>query len=136
MNPLSSSQEFVHVPLYPSPISCGLFGVADDFTENYLSLDEKYLMNKEATFFLRAAGESMQPEIKPGDILVVDRSRALFHGCIATFYFNSHAICKQYLKIPSGILLHSLNPQHKDIHLKEDDELHLFGVVIGLVRDL
>jgi DNA polymerase V len=122
-------------PYYSSIVSCGLFGIADDFTENYLSLDEKYLTNKESTFFVRAGGDSMLPEIKPNDILIVDRSIKLTHGCIATFYLNGSAICKQYLKIPSGILLHSLNPDHKDIHIKDDDELQLFGVVIGLARD-
>jgi DNA polymerase V len=123
-------------PFYSSIVSCGLFGIADDFTENYLSLDEKYLANKESTFFVRAGGDSMNPDIKSGDILIVDRSVKLTHGCVATFYFNGSAICKQYQKIPSGILLHSFNPIHKDIHVKEGDELTLFGVVIGLARDL
>ena len=62
------------IPLFTSYISCGLFGIADDFCDHYLSLDAKYLVNKEATFLVRAKGDSMSPEIKEGDILIIDRS--------------------------------------------------------------
>ncbi|MBL7664317.1 MAG: S24 family peptidase [Bacteriovoracaceae bacterium] len=117
-------------------VSCGLFGITDDYTESFLSLDEKFRSNKEATFFVRASGDSMLPEIKPNDILIVDKSVALFNNAIATFYFNRRAICKQYIKTPKGIILRSLNSKYPDIIVKEDDEIDLFGVVTGLARDL
>lgn len=126
----------IKIPFYSSFVSCGLFGIADDFTENYLSLDEKYLSNKESTFFVRADGDSMEPDIKPRDILIVDRSVKVFSGCVGTFYFNGNAICKQYIQGPSGIILRSFNTKYKDIHIKETDDLTLFGVVIGITRDL
>ena len=123
------------VPLF-SEISCGLFGIAEDFAEKYLSLDEKYLSNKESTFLVRAGGDSMEPEIKKGDILVVDRSIKLESGKIAALYFNGEAICKQYLKTSTGIILRSMNTKYKDIIVTENDELELFGVVIGITRDV
>ncbi len=126
----------LHAPIYGSIISCGLFGIADDFTENYLSLDEKYLSNRESTFLVRAGGDSMEPEIKAGDILIVDRSVPLTSGKIATFYFNGNAICKQYIKRAGKIFLHSYNLNYQDIEVKDTDDLQLFGVVTGITRDL
>ena len=123
-------------PFYQTLVSCGLFGVADDFGETYLSLDERYLANKESTFFVRAGGESMSPEIKPGDILVVDRSRLLSSGNFITCFFNGSAICKQYFKTAEGAVLKSINPNFKDLAISDEDQFELFGVVIAIVRDL
>ena len=78
----------------------------------------------------------MEPEIKKGDILVVDRSIKLESGKIAALYFNGEAICKQYLKTSAGIILRSINTKYKDIIVTENDELELFGVVIGITRDV
>jgi DNA polymerase V len=126
----------VTLPLYTSKVSCGLFGIADDFSDNYLSLDAKYLVNKEATFLVRTSGDSMTPEIKAGDILIVDRSVELISGKVATFHLNGHAICKQFIKKSNGeIVLKSFNPSYQDIVISETDDLVLFGVVIGIARD-
>lgn len=125
----------IDVPLYSSIVSCGLFGIADDFSDNYLSLDAKYLVNKEATFLVRAGGDSMEPEIKQGDILIVDRSVELVSGKIATFHFNGAAICKQFIKQGDKIILRSFSTEYKDIVISEADDLVLFGVVIGIARD-
>lgn len=125
----------VSIPFFNSIISCGLFGIADDFSDSYLSLDAKYLVNKEATFLVRAGGDSMAPEIKSGDILIVDRSMELISGKVATFHFNGHAVCKQFIKKGDQIFLRSFNPKYQDILITEGDDLVLFGVVIGLARD-
>jgi len=126
----------VMLPLFTSKVSCGLFGIADDFSDNYLSLDAKYLVNKEATFLVRASGDSMSPEIKSGDILIVDRSIELVSGKVATFYLNGAAICKQFIKKFNGeIVLRSFNSSYQDIVISETDDLVLFGVVIGIARD-
>lgn len=123
-------------PSYESSVACGLFGISEDFSEHSLSLDEKYLTHRESTFFVRAGGDSMTPEIKPGDILIVDRSIPLHSGHIATFFLNGHSICKQYLKVHENIFLHSYNPDYDDFQIQENDDLQLFGVVVGMVRDL
>ncbi len=125
----------MNAPIYATPIACGLFGIADDFSEGYLSLDEKYLANRESTFFLRASGDSMQPKIFDNDILIVDRSVTLESGQIAAFYLNGNAICKIFYKGREGVILKSLNPKYHDIKLSSDDDLQLFGVVVASVRD-
>ncbi len=124
-----------YLPLATGFISCGLFGVMDDFSENNLSLDEKFMKNKHSTFFVRARGESMGPEIKPNDILIVDRSLKLQSGQVATFFYNGNAICKQFVKEGAQIILRSFHEDYPDILVREDDQLEVFGPVIGLARD-
>ena len=126
----------INPPLFGSNVSCGLFGIADDFVDEYLSLDEKFVKNKEASFFVRAQGESMAPYILPKDILIVDRSVQLFDKAVAAFFLNNHAICKQYIKKDGRVYLRSFNKSHADIPITEDDQLDLFGVVTGIARSL
>lgn len=115
---------------------CGLFGVTDDFTEEYLSLDELFFKSKTSTYPLRAKGDSMAPLILPNDVLIVDRSLTPKSGQICIFAFEGHLICKRYLKTNSGILLRSENRTHKDLTLNDETDLILWGVVRGIAREM
>lgn len=124
-----------YIPLYSGELACGLFGILEDFIENYLSLDEKFAKNREATFYVRASGDSMSPKIENGDILIVDRSiKAINHSIVAIF-LNGTPMCKQIILEKNKKILRSFNQSYKEILIGEDDELALFGVVIGLARD-
>ena len=123
------------LPLYSGELACGLFGISDDFVESYLSLDEKFMKNKESTFYVRASGNSMSPRIENQDILVVDRSLPVLPNCVVALYYNGVPMCKQFIKREEKTYLHSFNSSHKDIEIQKDDELVIFGTVIGLVRD-
>ncbi|ATH07972.1 hypothetical protein BIY24_08410 [Halobacteriovorax marinus] len=123
------------LPLYCGELSCGLFGISDDFVESYLSLDELFMRNRESTFFVRASGDSMLPEIKNGDILIVDRSYKVLDQSIVAVFHNGNPLCKKFLQRENHILLRSLNKKYSDIQVCDDDELQVFGVVIGVARD-
>lgn len=125
-----------YLPIYGGIVSCGLFGISDDFAEDHLSLDKKFIQNKATSFFVKAEGQSMRPSIIPGDILIIDRSIEIFHGAVATFFYNGKPICKQYIKENGKVILRSFNKEHKDIHITDTDQLDLFGVVTGLARNL
>ncbi len=124
------------VPLYGGEIACGLFGISEDFVDSYLSLDEKFIKHQEATFFIRAGGNSMEPNIQAGDILIVDRSVNLRSGIVGAFFYNGSPICKQFIKQNDKAILRSFNKAYKDVIITENDDLQLFGVVIGLAREL
>lgn len=132
-----TNQDHAHAnpPLYRGELACGLFGISEDFIENYLSLDEKFAKNREATFYIRASGDSMLPRIENGDILVVDRSLPVRSGSIVAVFFNGTALCKELIYENGQKILRSHNPKFKDLIISEDDELALFGVVVGLARD-
>jgi len=123
------------IPMYSAQVACGLFGITDDFIDSYLSLDEKFIRNKNSTFFVKASGDSMRPKIESGDILIVDTSLNLKHQSIGTFFYNGNPVCKQWIVTEDGPLLRSFNKNYQEVKIQEDDQIELFGVVIGLARE-
>ena len=126
----------IKLPLFSGELSCGLFGITEDYVEDYLSLDEKFMKNKSSTFFVRASGSSMMPMIMPNDILIVDRSLEPSSESIVAVFYNGTPICKQFIISNETKILRSLNSEYEDILITPDDDLVIFGVVIGLARDL
>ncbi len=116
--------------------NCGLFGISDDYVEKYQSLDQRFVRNKSSTFFFEATGDSMEPIIHSGDVLIVDRSMTWVHGNIIVGHLDGLFICKRLLKSPDGLILRSENKLHRDILITEDIDFLIWGVVSGLARDL
>lgn len=117
-------------------VSCGLFGIGDDHIENYQSLDERFIRNKASTFFFEAASDSMEPLIFEKDVLVVDRSLEVVSGRVIVFSIHGEMFCKRFFKNGNEVILRSENPKYKDVKLAQEEELHIFGVVISVVKDL
>jgi DNA polymerase V len=116
--------------------NCGLFGINDDYMEKYQSLDERFVRNKSSTFFFEATGDSMEPLVFSGDVLVVDKSIPWNHGKIAVVYLEGSFLCKRLLKTPNGIILRSENKLHRDILITEEMDFLLWGVVTTVARDV
>lgn len=70
-------------PLMATPVAAGFPSPAEQYIESPLDLNELLVHRPAATFFVRAAGDSMTGAgIRPGDILVVDRSLEACDGSI------------------------------------------------------
>ncbi|MDD4974521.1 MAG: S24 family peptidase [Bacteriovorax sp.] len=118
-------------PKIQALLSCGLFGISDDFIEKYQSLDSLFVKNKFSTFFFEAAGDSMEPTIFQGQILIVDRSRKDFHGRVCVICFEDKMICKRVLQKSNAVILKSDNSKYKDIVIENNEGLICWGVVIA-----
>lgn len=115
--------------------SCGLFGIQEDYEESGLSLDELMSTNDVSTFYFKAQGNSMEPTIFPGDILIVDTSKKPTHGRVVVCELNGERFCKR-LFLNSGSRLVSDNQHFKPIPLTKDMDFRVFGVVTGIARKL
>ena len=70
-------------PLVTSTVLAGFPSPAEQYVEEPLDLNELLVAHPAATFFVRAAGDSMTGAgIRPGDILVVDRSLEARDGAV------------------------------------------------------
>ncbi|MFC2075033.1 LexA family protein [Bdellovibrionota bacterium] len=123
-------------PLSGSHATCGLFGISEDFTEKYLSLDERFIQNKASTYFFEAESDSMKPLICPGDILIVDRSLECRSGRVVVASISGEFVCKRFVRTADGVVLRSENRAYRDINVTEEMELVVFGVVRGIAREL
>lgn len=121
-------------PLFSQPVPAGFPSPADDYVECRLSLDDLLIEHREATFFVRAKGNSMiGAGIHDGDVLVVDKSLQASHGDIVIAVVDGEFTVKTLRKRGASVILHPENPRHKDIEFKEGQELQIWGVVTSSI---
>ena len=135
--PLAQTLSTTSVALFSSSVSAGFPSPADDHIENQLDLNEHFVRNPAATFCVRATGESMVGAgIFPGDILVVDRSREATHGAIVIAVVEDELTVKRLHKKDGELALYPENPDYRPIHINNEMELVIWGVVSGVLRKL
>jgi DNA polymerase V len=120
--------------LYSSRVPAGFPSPADDHIEGKLDLNEHIIRHPAATFFARAAGESMKDAgIFDGDLLVVDRSITAQSDDIVIAVLHGELTVKR-LKKPNGAwVLTSENPTFPDIPI-DDAGCEVWGVVTHSIR--
>ena len=114
----------------------GLFGIHDDFSEKYQSLNEHFIKNKASTFFFKASGHAMAPLILPDDILIVDRSIDPADGRVAVIAFEGELLCKRIFRFRNGVILRSDNPAYQDIRVSNELEAAVWGIVVAIAREI
>lgn len=124
-------------PLYLDRISAGFPSPADDYIETALDLNTYLIRNPPATFMVKVSGDSMTGAgIHDGDILVVDRSEEPSHGKIVVAVLDGELTVKRLLMKDGRILLAPENPRYQTITVAAEQDLHVWGVVSGVVRRL
>lgn len=125
----------VHVPLFSHKVPAGFPSPADDYIEGRLSLDEHLIRHKDATFFVRAKGNSMVGAgIFDGDLLVVDRSITPSSGDIVIAVLDAELTVKRLIRRDGLVILKPDNPDFKEIILREGQELQIWGVVTSTTK--
>ena len=118
-------------------ISAGFPSPADDFKEVRISLDEELVSNKDSTFYARVCGNSMENAgISDGDLLIIDRSLEYKNNKIAVCFINGEFTVKRIIKKGSKIFLKPENKNYKEIELKDDNELILWGIVTYVIKSI
>lgn len=125
----------IRVPLFSHKVAAGFPSPADDYIEGRLSLDEHLIQHKEATFFVRAKGNSMVGAgIFDGDLLVVDKSLTPTSGDIVIAIVDGDLTVKRLIKRGSKVILKPENARFKEIEFKDGQELQVWGVVTSAVK--
>ncbi len=112
---------------FPSP--------AEQYMEAPLDLNELLVKRPAATFFVRAAGDSMLGVgIHPGDILVVDRSLEACNGSVVIASVDNEFTVKLFRQDARGVRLEAANKDYKPIIPDDGSELRIFGVVTAVIH--
>jgi len=118
-----------------SGISAGFPSPADDFLHQKLSLDEKLVQHKEATFYARVKGESMiNAGLDDGDLLVIDRSLPPLNNHIAICYLDNEFTVKRLEIKGTKITLVPENDKYSKIEITEANELIIWGIVTYVIK--
>jgi DNA polymerase V len=122
---------------YLSRPAAGFPAPGDDMVERPLDLNDLLIDHPESTFFVRVSGDSMEgAKIFDGDVLVVDRAPTPKHGAVVVAAVYGEMVVKLLEKRQSGYFLVSKQDGYEPIPLNDNDDCHIWGVVIGSVRML
>lgn len=124
----------VSLPLFGTSVSCGFLGPADDSIEKNLSLDAHLVKHPAATFFVRAAGDCMNPSIIDNDLLIIDRSLEASYGKIVLAILDGEFTVKRLVQEAGGIILRPDNPSFNDIVINEERDFKIWGVVTYIIH--
>ncbi|PHS04551.1 MAG: DNA repair protein [Kordia sp.] len=133
--PFRISDQGVYVKYFESGVQAGFPSPADDFKEQKLSLDEKYLSKPNSTYIVRVKGDSMYPTLHVGDILVVRTDVNLDDNKIGIISLNNTEFTVKRFDKKKEMLIAD-NVDFNNIEIKEEDTLMCLGVVMQLIRDI
>ena len=123
------------IPLFANPVSAGFPSPPDDFREKKLDLNTHHIKHPAATFFVRVQGESMiNGGIRPGDILIVDRSIEHTNNKIVIALINGEFTVKRVKKAGTKVLLIPENPRYHPIQITQDMNFEIWGVVTYVIH--
>ena len=134
------SSRTVRIPVYGS-VSAGPGCFAEGNIEEFIDIPEE--MARHGEFFgLRVKGDSMEPDIKEGDIVIVKKQEDLPHEgkTVIAIVNGDEGFCKRLAKYADGLSLFSNNssypPRYFSAKEVRDLPVRIIGVVERLIRDL
>lgn len=118
-------------PLLQSRISADFPSPAEDYIEGRIDLNRDLIKHPLATFYIRVIGDSMEPRIAAGALLIVDRMMETKDDDVVVARLGSD-LCVKRLRIePDGrLLLLSENPQYPPIEITEEIDFEVWGRVM------
>ena len=135
--PAMESPPRAETPLMSSAVMAGFPSPAEQYVERPLDLNELLVARPAATYFVRAAGDSMTGAgVQDGDLLVVDRSIEPEDGSTVIACVDGDFTVKTLRREPGGVRLEAANPAFAPIRFRGEMELRVFGVVTAVIHRL
>ena len=113
-------------------IACGQRITPDTTPEGHADLPE----GVRADFALRCKGDSMEPTLKDGDIILIRRQPEVENGQIAAVNVNGETTLKRVYFRGDGLHLIADNPGYQPIFIPaySDEEIIIHGLAVGYTR--
>lgn len=116
------------IRLYEFPVSAGVGNFIND--EN-IPCTKIYTSERRADFAIKISGDSMEPDIYNGDILLIKKQEKVNNGQIGIFVYDSELLCKKLYKNKKRISLISLNKKYNPIDISSNRRFDVIGMVLG-----
>lgn len=141
--PDDNNQSFETIPKVKTRLSAGdgSFDV-DQKIADYYSFQKLWLRkrgNPANMVLMDIVGNSMEPELKDGDTVLVDRSkREILAGAIYAVGVEDTVLIKRLEKLPDKLVLRSDNEKYSPIYITGDDinRVRVLGKVLWICREI
>jgi DNA polymerase V len=126
----------------PYPSIDDFSSTAQDYTEDFIDLNEYLVHNPLSTFVLRVNSLSMKNAgIDLDDQILIDRSLTAGHGDIVLALIHNEFTLKRLMKekqqrAQTKTWLKAENPDYPDIYLRDEEQLIIWGVVTCILKKL
>ena len=121
--------------LLANRVSAGFPSPAEDLGAQRMDLTQMLVVHAQATYFLRASGQSMiEAGIFDKDILVVDRAIKPRHNHIVVAVVDGDFTVKLLYQRAGRLKLKAANPTYPDIVPKEGQTIEVWGVVTSCIK--
>lgn len=122
-------------------VAAGFDKVAvEDWTGDKISIPSSYLKGrqKDEFFVLKVKGDSMYPEYRDGDkLLILKQSAVDYSGQIAVaIYGDSLGTLKKIEYRKDSIFLIPINPQYQPEEITDIESVHILGIPKMLIREV
>lgn len=135
MRKLVDAADVVEIPIY-GRVAAGNGVCAYEDISGYISV-QKNLASTGDLFALRITGDSMEPKISNGDIVIVRKQSDADNGDTVIALINGDdAVCKRLRKYENGIVLISNNPKYDPRIFSKKDTDDIPVRIIGRVMEL
>lgn len=132
---LVNTSTAMHIPLALEKVAAGFPSPAQDYVEKTLDMNEHLIKNEAATFIVKVASLSMRDAgIDIDDELIVDRSIEAKHEDIVIALIDNEFTVKRLMIEGDERWLKAENPDYSDIHLKDEQEMVIWGVVTYVIK--
>ena len=85
-------------------------------------------------FIVEARGDSMEPKITNGDVIIVKKQNFAESGDLIVCVHNEKVFLKQFLIVAKRVVLNSLNNKYKLIEVFSGSDLRIEGVVKNILH--
>lgn len=121
------------LPVFTERVSCGFPSPAADYMDEAIDLVKSLIVHPSATYVLRVSGDSMRDAaIVPDSMLLVDASLQAGDGDIVVARLSQGFTVKRLRLTPYPHLMPE-NPAYAPIPIREDDDVHILGVVTTVI---
>ena len=118
------------IKLYELPVSAGSGNFLLDGNIPYKEINT---YNRKADFALKISGDSMEPDIPNGSIVLIRKQKTLNSGQIGIFNYDDEIRCKKFLKRNKRISLISINKKYNPITISSNRRFEIMGLGVEIL---
>ncbi|MBR5251468.1 MAG: helix-turn-helix domain-containing protein [Oscillospiraceae bacterium] len=126
--------DFVRIPVL-GQVAAGVPITAQEDITGYEDVPREWVKN-DTLFALRIKGDSMEPRIVEGDVVVVRQQSDVENGQLAVVMVGEEATCKKVIKHTDSIALIANNPKYPPMLFSAQEIQSVPVTIIGRVVEL